>query len=368
MSPLRNVFLEPGTTRPAVKHIRDDEEETENTTTTITITHDTTTVAVAADVGVQRSMARRKKNEPPMDINKKCPYCDKVFKRPCDYTKHEKTHVRPWKCPEHDCKYFTLGWPTEKERDRHVNDRHSANPPEYQCKYPPCTYTSKRESNCKQHMEKSHGWQYVRSKNNAKRTKLSPGQSPSASSGITTTPSTPAMSTPISSLGTELPSPASGTMISPYVQTVPHDTPINYDPAALLDGYYNMNTGEPFNFADPPATSEIQDFTLFPDSDINAFANVDMNMMGLGALPTGVDYQHLNNTFEQAFEQNLQTFTANNFGNNFDTAMASSSDHTSDVEPPTADMSLDQLGQDHLDPYCFDNDFLNNYQNTHGGF
>lgn len=38
------------------------------------------------DEGVDRSMARRKKNAPPMDINKKCKDCDKVFKRPCDLT------------------------------------------------------------------------------------------------------------------------------------------------------------------------------------------------------------------------------------------------------------------------------------------
>lgn len=38
----------------------------------------------------------------------------------------------------------------------------------HKCKYPPCPYESKRESNCKQHMEKAHGWAYIRSKNNGK--------------------------------------------------------------------------------------------------------------------------------------------------------------------------------------------------------
>lgn len=38
------------------------------------------------DEGVERSMARRKKNAPPMDINQKCKDCDRVFKRPCDLT------------------------------------------------------------------------------------------------------------------------------------------------------------------------------------------------------------------------------------------------------------------------------------------
>ena len=40
----------------------------------------------SVDEGAKRSMARRKKNAPPMDINKKCSSCDKVFKRPCDLT------------------------------------------------------------------------------------------------------------------------------------------------------------------------------------------------------------------------------------------------------------------------------------------
>lgn len=83
-------------------------------------------------------------------------------------SKHEKTHSRPWKCSDETCKYYIIGWPTEKERDRHINDKHSSDPCVYRCEFPPCTYQSKRESNCKQHMEKAHGWSYVRSKNNGK--------------------------------------------------------------------------------------------------------------------------------------------------------------------------------------------------------
>ncbi|RYP56514.1 hypothetical protein DL771_011833 [Monosporascus sp. 5C6A] len=118
---------------------------------------------------IMRSMARRKKNASPEELApKKCkePGCNKEFKRPCDLTKHEKTHSRPWKCPIPTCKYHEFGWPTEKEMDRHVNDKHSASPPMYECKFKPCPYKSKRESNCKQHMEKAHGWTYVRTKSN----------------------------------------------------------------------------------------------------------------------------------------------------------------------------------------------------------
>jgi len=139
---------------------------------------------------VTRSMARRRKSEKPGDVMHVCRDCNKEFKRPCDLTKHEKTHSRPWKCSEQECKYFELGWPTEKERDRHMNDRHSAAPAQYKCHYPPCTYASKRESNCKQHMEKAHGWEYVRSKNNGrKKGAMSNDVSP-------TTPLTPFLGTP----------------------------------------------------------------------------------------------------------------------------------------------------------------------------
>jgi hypothetical protein len=139
-----------------------------------------------------RSMARRRKSEKPGDVMHTCRDCKKEFKRPCDLTKHEKTHSRPWKCSEKNCKYFDLGWPTEKERDRHMNDKHSAAPAQYKCRYPPCSYASKRESNCKQHMEKAHGWEYVRSKSNGRK------RGPAGSEHSPATPLTPFNGTPMS--------------------------------------------------------------------------------------------------------------------------------------------------------------------------
>ncbi|KAI1302936.1 Clr5 domain-containing protein [Xylaria venustula] len=53
---------------------------------------------------------------------------------------------------------------TEKEMQRHVKDKHTSAPKLYECKYKPCSYKSKRESNCKQHMEKAHGWTFEGSK------------------------------------------------------------------------------------------------------------------------------------------------------------------------------------------------------------
>ncbi|KAF3764924.1 hypothetical protein M406DRAFT_227134, partial [Cryphonectria parasitica EP155] len=145
---------------------------------------------------IMRSMARRKKNASPEELApKRCrePGCNKEFKRPCDLTKHEKTHSRPWKCPIETCKYHDYGWPTEKEMDRHCNDKHNTAPPMYKCLFPPCPYKSKRESNCKQHMEKAHGWEYVRTKTNG-------GKKPGSKAGSIThqTPSMRGLPTPIS--------------------------------------------------------------------------------------------------------------------------------------------------------------------------
>ncbi|KAG9558859.1 hypothetical protein KCV04_g18814, partial [Aureobasidium melanogenum] len=67
---------------------------------------------------VERSMARRRKGEPIKTYDCGFDGCDKIFRRPCDRTKHMKSHERPWKCPHTDCKYHEEGWPTEKECER----------------------------------------------------------------------------------------------------------------------------------------------------------------------------------------------------------------------------------------------------------
>jgi hypothetical protein len=130
------------------------------------------------DDDVARSMARRKKNAEPRIVELKCSNksCGKIFTRKCDLAKHEKTHSRPFKCDEPSCKYHDLGLPTEKERDRHYNDKHAANPHYYQCNY--CEFKTKRESNCKQHMEKKHDWEYERVKGNGRKAKSTPGATP----------------------------------------------------------------------------------------------------------------------------------------------------------------------------------------------
>ncbi|KIV85030.1 hypothetical protein PV11_00768 [Exophiala sideris] len=134
------------------------------------------------DEDVARSMARRKKGWVPDNVQMKChdPDCDKTFTRKCDLAKHEKTHSRPFKCPEETCKYHDLGLPTEKERERHYNDKHSKSPHFYKCDF--CEFRTKRESNCKQHQEKKHGWVYERAKGKDKAaagpSRMTPAQTP----------------------------------------------------------------------------------------------------------------------------------------------------------------------------------------------
>jgi hypothetical protein len=185
------------------------------------------------DDEVKRSMARRRKSEKPGDVVHACRDCKKEFKRPCDLTKHEKTHSRPWKCSEEKCKYYDLGWPTEKERDRHVNDKHSAAPPQYKCLYPPCTYASKRESNCKQHMEKAHGWEYVRSKSN--------GRKKAPTNGSDRSPPTPLTPWNLGTPTSAFPTP---------------QTPFMPSPSVPLMDFGDYNIGQSYGFNTPALSAQ----------------------------------------------------------------------------------------------------------------
>ncbi|KAM3433250.1 hypothetical protein NHJ13734_006520 [Beauveria thailandica] len=162
------------------------------------------------DEEIMRSMARRKKNATPEELApKKCrePGCNKEFKRPCDLTKHEKTHSRPWKCSVPTCKYHKYGWPTEKEMGRHYNDKHLDAPTMHECLFKPCAYKSKRESNCKQHMEKAHNWTYIRTKSSGKKLPSKPANMD--------TPAITNLSPPITTPSYSVPTP-------------PQDTPVDF--------------------------------------------------------------------------------------------------------------------------------------------
>lgn len=238
---------------------------------------------------VIRSMARRRKSDKPGDVMHTCRDCKKEFKRPCDLTKHEKTHSRPWKCTEQKCKYYDQGWPTEKERDRHMNDKHSAAPAQYKCLYPPCTYASKRESNCKQHMEKAHGWVYNRSKSN--------GRKKAPTNSNPTTPLTPFLGTPMSA---NLTTPITPFAPSPQVPMI--DTFDYYGfgtPAMSVQGFQD-------DFRRDSVTTDGSTFTyssghspLEPTSFIDAVTPEDININ---------HNDFFNNCFTTGFQQPTPAF------------------------------------------------------------
>ncbi|KAF5712162.1 zinc finger transcription factor ace1 [Fusarium mundagurra] len=79
-----------------------------------------------------------------------------------DSTGHFVPNPLPWACPISSCQDYSHTWPTEEERDRHYRDKHSETLPMYKCMFMPCLYWSKREMNCKKHLEKVHGLTYIR--------------------------------------------------------------------------------------------------------------------------------------------------------------------------------------------------------------
>ncbi|RBR04849.1 hypothetical protein FVER53590_03599 [Fusarium verticillioides] len=71
-----------------------------------------------------------------------------------------------WKCPVLSCQYHENGLFTEEQRDHHYREKHSETPVMYECTFKLCTYKSKRETNCMQHMEKAHGWTHIHQQGN----------------------------------------------------------------------------------------------------------------------------------------------------------------------------------------------------------
>ncbi|EXJ87035.1 hypothetical protein A1O3_03992 [Capronia epimyces CBS 606.96] len=209
------------------------------------------------DEEVARSMARRKKGYIPEIVEMKChdETCDKTFTRKCDLAKHEKTHSRPFKCPQPDCKYHELGLPTEKERERHYNDKHAKDPHFYKCDF--CEFRTKRESNCKQHQEKKHGWHYERAKGKDKAgsTRMTPMQTPR-------TPSMDYSSSPAVSIRTwddtsSLAGSLAGSVSTPFEQ-----------PASSFDAYPQV----PVTYSNPifPRTTQSMSSTQMEEFDFNS--------------------------------------------------------------------------------------------------
>ena len=186
-----------------------------------------------------------------------------------------------------------------------MNDKHSAEPPKYRCQFHPCPYESKRESNCKQHMEKAHGWEYVRSKNNGKGPRTSVGK----------TPPTPAMSTPGSLIFTAQ-SPDFGTPVSFDQDVAPsrHGSVGGSVVASDFSGSY-LNTND--NFTDFLPINEPLNIPAWGDS-VNPFGNENVDDLlstfpqPLGGFNPSMGQQaSVNATYSPQEEEPI-------FGNNFD--------------------------------------------------
>ncbi|GAB7356197.1 hypothetical protein MBLNU459_g6780t1 [Dothideomycetes sp. NU459] len=201
------------------------------------------------DDGVRRSMARRKKGAPIQTYTCNHGACDRQFPRRCDLTKHMKTHERAWKCrKDHTCEYTTKGWPTEKERDRHENDKHNPDAVKYNCEF--CDYFSTRPENTKAHQEKKHQWDYVRqktikgSKASKTRVKQPVKRAPKAQPSASSTPFSSVEQSPFASTHQSL-SVSPQAMITPNSadQISPFDSPMMNVPTE-----FNPDFGSHFNF------------------------------------------------------------------------------------------------------------------------
>ncbi|KAL6720682.1 hypothetical protein ACLMJK_002607 [Lecanora helva] len=261
------------------------------------------------------SMARRKKTEAERAKQiQRCSECDKEFKRPCDLTKHEKTHSRPWKCNEPTCKYSQYGWPTEKERDRHVNDKHSVTPSMFKCQFHPCPYESKRESNCKQHMEKAHGWAYVRSKNNGK----SAGKKPAKNAKTpptpqTTTPGSHIFSASSSDFGEATSPHSTRASLSPYLQNGYTSNSVNGSAAENSSNYESPALGMTDSFTpwNPTFNYEGSYNGLTPQSSYNPSPH-RISLDSIPTVPSSYGMQGDPTLFDENYDWNNMDFTSLN--------------------------------------------------------
>ena len=271
----------------------------------------------------EASMARKRKCDQGKIDWQQCQECLKWFKRPCDLTKHEKTHSRPWKCPEVGCKYHDLGWPTEKERDRHINDRHNSKPAMYTCYFEGCSYSSKRESNCKQHMEKTHGYQYVRSKSRkgehltplTEQTQAQFPMDPSAASNATSpsegsafhpmsTPSLTYNPSPYSAPENDFsPSPETGNFMpgdsSSFFPPMDQAGPSGHNPyLGIAHPMHMPGMADDNDLYGYPSPSNVgTDISGFSEEDINKTLNFkDSTLMSQAEMPTDMMMQGLEHT------------------------------------------------------------------------
>jgi hypothetical protein len=187
-----------------------------------------------------------------------------------------------------------------------MNDKHSAAPAQYKCLYPPCTYASKRESNCKQHMEKAHGWEYVRSKSNGRK------KAPTNGERSPTTPLTPFLGTPLSATLTTPVTPFAPSPQVPMIDTFDYygfGTPalsaqgfhddFRRDSVTTDGSHFTYSSGhsptEPTSFDDAvtPEDATINHNDVFNNCTLGANFTTGFQQQPTPALSTGFEFDPL---------------------------------------------------------------------------
>jgi len=179
----------------------------------------------------------------------------------------------------------------------------------YACEFPPCSYSSKRESNCKQHMEKTHNWTYVRAKRNKGSIAgsvpptpsepmltplhISPHYSPAA---VAMTPSTPALTPAVPPITPSTP--------ATPMDVTPHFTP---DSVFTPSPWFNNDPSAFGPFMKPQP--ECRDSGV-PNFGFQAFAQpspapvtADVNMTGLNAPLHSIEESAVNFNLDNLVQQ-----------------------------------------------------------------
>lgn len=246
-------------------------------------------------------------------------------------SKHEKTHSRPWKCSDESCDFADKGWPTEKERDRHWNDKHNPHATLLHCKVSGCTHESKRRSNLMQHMEKKHGVVYERKKGSKKGSKKSTRAAPNSSQ------STSPMDPPINNMAAHNNLPV-GYLATPAPSLSPGPTPPN--PNINMGGRPMSNS--PVGFWDIPTASSSTSPTS-PNPNINMaggrpMSNSSVGFWGIPAAGSSTGPTLSNPNDNMAGVRAISNSTAGFW----DIPTASSS---TGPTPPNAPVSMASMGQ-----------------------
>jgi hypothetical protein len=129
----------------------------------------------------------------------------------------------------------------------------------YKCLFPPCPYKSKRESNCKQHMEKAHNWQYVRTKTNG-------GKKTASKAGSVNHAPTPYME----GLPTPISNPSIGMATPPQHPSIEIDFPdFNFNDPLYPQNNYPQDLDMPMQFSPDYSVSPVDNSTPNTDSGLD---------------------------------------------------------------------------------------------------